>query len=459
MAGVSSAVPRQETIQQTLLSMFQELSGINASDMDPSASFTELGFDSLFLTQATQELQTKFGLKITFRQLLDQESSIGALARYIDSKLPAEAAAVSAQARQVLPVSIQPFSNVPAAIPAMNAGTSSASSSAVEAMMKEQIRAMSELMNRQLDVLRSSGVAPANPAVSANIPAPVQSPTAIPAEPKTVQAADAVKEEPKAFGPYKPPTKGISGGLTPAQEKHIASLIDLYTRKTAESKRLTQKYRRVMADPRVVSGFRAQWKEMVYPIVTNRSEGSKLYDVDGNEYIDILNGYGPTVFGHKPKFVTDAVHKQLDLGFEIGPMSPLAGQVAELVSEFTGMERVAFTNTGSEAVLCAIRVARTATGRNKIVMFTGDYHGMFDEVLIRGVKRPGQPPRSIPIAPGIPSQAAENIVVLDYGTPESLEYIRAHCSEFAAVMVEPVQSRHPNLQAARILARTAQNHG
>ncbi len=182
-----------------------------------------------------------------------------------------------------------------------------------------------------------------------------------------------------------------------------------------------------------------------------RSEGSKLYDVDGNEYIDILNGYGPTVFGHKPKFVTDAVQKQLELGFEIGPMSPLAGKVAELVSEFTGMERVAFTNTGSEAVLCAMRVARTATGRNKIVMFTGDYHGMFDEVLIRGIKRPGSEPRSTPIAPGIPPQMAENIVVLDYGTEESLEYIRAHAHEFAAVMVEPVQSRHPNLQPREFL--------
>ena len=441
--GVNSAVPRRETIEKTLLAMFQDLSGINAADMDPSASFMELGFDSLFLTQATQELQGKFGVKITFRQLLDQESSIGALARYIDAKQPAEVAApVAAPAAKQVSAVAQSSVSIPG-LP-----VSSASSNSIEAMMKEQIRAMSELMTRQLDVLRNSGVAPAASSSTVNVPA---SPAAMPLAQPAVQAADAVKEEPKAFGPYKPPTKGISGGLTPAQEKHIASLIDRYIKKTPGSKSLTQKYRRVMADPRVVSGFRAQWKEIVYPLVTDRSEGSKLYDVDGNEYIDILNGYGPTVFGHKPKFVTDAVHKQLDLGFEIGPMSPLAGKVAEMVSEFTGMERVAFTNTGSEAVLCAIRVARTATGRNKIVMFTGDYHGMFDEVLIRGVKRPGQPPRSMPIAPGIPSQAAENIVVLDYGTAESLEYIRAHCGEFAAVMVEPVQSRHPNLQPREFL--------
>jgi len=448
--GTSSAVPRRESIQQTLLSMFQDLSGISAADIDPSANFMELGFDSLFLTQATQELQNKFAVKITFRQLLDQQSSIGALAEYLDGKMPAEIVT----AHVPLQVAAKPASQ-PALAPTPIVATS-ASSSAIESMMKEQLRAMSELMARQLEALKGSSTA-ATPqvqsAASASIAnAVIASPT--PQSAVQVEAAPSAvpaKEEPKAFGPYKPLSKGPAGGLTAQQEKHIADLIACYTKKTPQSKALTQKYRKVMADPRVVSGFRSQWKEIVYPLTTVRSEGSKLYDVDGNEYIDILNGYGPTVFGHKPKFVTDAVQKQLELGFEIGPMSPLAGKVAELVSEFTGMERVAFTNTGSEAVLCAMRVARTATGRNKIVMFTGDYHGMFDEVLIRGIKRPGSEPRSTPIAPGIPPQMAENIIVLDYGTQESLEYIRAHAREFAAVMVEPVQSRHPNLQPREFL--------
>ena len=446
----SSPASRKERIEQQLLELFQEQSGINAAEIDRSASFMELGFDSLFLTQAAQELQHKFGVKITFRQLLDQESSVGALAAYLDGKLPPEAV-------PAVPMEKAAAAMLPAPATAELAPPQPASigSSAAESMMKEQLRVMSELMARQLEALRGIGApqaAVARPVTSADgTPAKSANAHVISGGVDSVPAAAVAKEEPKAFGPYKPPAKGQSGGLTPAQEKHIARLIERYTKKTAESKRLTQHYRRVMADPRVVSGFRSQWKEMVYPIVTERSEGSKLYDVDGNEYIDILNGYGPTVFGHKPKFVTEAVEKQLALGFEIGPMSPLAGKVAELISEFTGMERVAFCNTGSEAVLCAMRVARTATGRNKIAMFTGDYHGMFDEVLVKGIKRPGSAPRSLPIAPGIPPQAAENIVVLDYGTAESLAYIRAHASELAAVMVEPVQSRHPNLQPREFL--------
>jgi amino acid adenylation domain-containing protein len=452
--------PRQQRIQSDLLSLFEELSGIAASEIDPAASFVELGFDSLFLTQVTQELQNKFGLKITFRQLFGHESTVDALASYIDSKVPGDIATATesqAQSSEVLSNSNASGAAIAALPSSENASTenraiSPAASSNLESLMKEQLRTMSELMSRQLDVLRGSSSASAN---AHDLPVTIPSASVVLDQRKaqpTIAAGVAGKEESKAFSPFKPLTTGRAGGLTSQQENHISALIDRYTKKTGKSKELTQKYRSVLADPRVVAGFRSQWKEIVYPIVTDHSDGSKLYDVDGNEYIDILNGYGPTVFGHKPKFVTDAVHRQMELGFEIGPMSPLAGQVAELVSELTGMERVAFCNTGSEAVLCAMRVARTVTGRNKIVMFAGAYHGMFDEVLVKGIKKPGAAPRSMPIAPGIPPQMAENIVVLDYGTAESLEFMRAHAREFAAILVEPVQSRHPNLQPREFLA-------
>ena len=143
----------------------------------------------------------------------------------------------------------------------------------------------------------------------------------------------------------------------------------------------------MLADPRAASGFRSQWKEMVYPIVTVRSRGSKLWDVDGNEYIDLVNGFGPILFGHAPDFVTEAVAAQLKAGFETGPSTPLAGECAELVCELTGNERTTFCNTGSEAVMAAMRLARTVTARKKVVLFTGDYHGTFDEVLVKGVQR------------------------------------------------------------------------
>ena len=120
---------------------------------------------------------------------------------------------------------------------------------------------------------------------------------------------------------------------------------------------------------------------MVYPIYTTRSDGSRVWDVDGNEYVDFVMDFGASLFGHRTPFVVQAIHEQLDRGFEIGPIQPLAGEVAALIREFTGMQRVGFTNTGSEAVLAATRVCRTVTGRDKIAVFAGAYHGIFDEVL------------------------------------------------------------------------------
>ena len=110
------------------------------------------------------------------------------------------------------------------------------------------------------------------------------------------------------------------------------------------------------------------------------------------------------------------------------------------------MERAAFCNTGSEAVMAALRVARTVTARDKIVYFTGDYHGTFDEVLLRAT-----PHGAAPIAPGIMAGSSNNAVVLEYGAEASLEFIRTHGNEIAAVLVEPIQSRHPEVQPREFL--------
>jgi glutamate-1-semialdehyde aminotransferase len=124
------------------------------------------------------------------------------------------------------------------------------------------------------------------------------------------------------------------------------------------------------------------------------------------------------------------------------------------------MERAAFCATGSEAVMAAIRLARTVTGRDRIVVFNGAYHGIFDEVLVRPARAAGLASsgessasvgRAVPIAPGIPAAMADNIVVLEYGAPESLRAIEAMGTTVAAVLVEPVQSRRPDLQPQAFL--------
>ena len=274
-----------------------------------------------------------------------------------------------------------------------------------------------DLMQQQLDMLKTSGGV--NPgghiAVSS---APKASSSKI--EPiATLAAAREVGRRPtgeKGFGPYKPIQTGKQHQLTERQQQYLNDFIARYTALTRKSKILTAEHRAHLADPRTVAGFRSAWKELIYPVVTERSAGSKLWDVDGNEYIDLTNGFGAILFGHGPEFVTTAIQEQIKKGMEIGPQSPLAGEVAALLCELTGMERAAFCNTGSEAVLAALRIARTVTGRDKIAMFTGDYHGIFDEVVVRAVGGT----KSRPAAPGIPPSMADNVIVLEYGDPASL---------------------------------------
>lgn len=248
----------------------------------------------------------------------------------------------------------------------------------------------------------------------------------------------------------RPSTVGLQT-LTDAQRGYIDDLVRRVNERTPLSKAKTQQDRAALADPRTVAGFRREWKELVYPVIAAKARGSKISDIDGNEYIDLVNGYGQTMFGHSPEFVTAAIAAQLLEGFPIGPQSPLAGEVAALVSEMTGDERVTFCNTGSEAVMAAMRVARTVTGRDRIVVFGNDYHGQFDEVLVRAGG--GATPRALPAAPGIPPEAIANMTVLPYGDPRSLDWIEANGEDIAAVMVEPIQSRRPSLQPIAFLQK------
>jgi amino acid adenylation domain-containing protein len=343
-----------------LRAMLADLSGLDPAEMPGAVSFLGLGFDSLLLTQATRELQDRFGVAVSLRELIDGYATIDALAAHIDK-----------------------------------AGT------------------------RKPKVPGKAAVAENDGAYKVADAAPASAPVT-----RIVREAEV---------------------LTPPQRAHIAALTARYTAKTAQSKALTARYRGVHADPRTASGFNRNWKEIVYQIVTMKSKGSRLIDVDGNEYIDLLNGFGPGFLGHSAPQVTDAIRAQLDHGFEVGPQSLLAMEAADLFCRITGNDRASFVCTGSEAVYAAMRLARTVTARDRVVMFARDYHGNFDEVLVRSVDGKDGP-RTLPLAPGIPRDAVKNVIVLPYGTDQSLDWIRANADTLAAVIVEPVQSRRPEFR-------------
>jgi glutamate-1-semialdehyde 2,1-aminomutase len=238
--------------------------------------------------------------------------------------------------------------------------------------------------------------------------------------------------------------------LNSRQQDYLEKFIARYTQKTKTSKQQTQKYRPILADVRGSAGFRAEYKEIVYPIIGKYALGSKMWDIDDNQYVDLMMGFGVNLFGYNPPFIKEAITKRLEQGIHIGPQSDLVGEVARLVCELTGMERVTISNTGTEAVMTALRLARAATGRNKIVMFSGSYHGHFDGTLAKSQIVDGVA-TVVPTDIGVPQNVIADVLVLEYGSPQALEVIKAHASELAAVIIEPVQNSRPDLQPREFL--------
>lgn len=234
--------------------------------------------------------------------------------------------------------------------------------------------------------------------------------------------------------------------LSQTQIDFLTDFVTEYSARTQASKAVAQKDRGYLANCRMPP-FQPQTKEISYPIICRSSEGARFRDIDGNIYIDISMGYGVHFYGHQPKEIIDALTEQIGKGIHVGAQSDLAGEVAHMLSELSGKPKVAFCNSGTEAVMAALRFARAATGRSKFVMFEGSYHGWSDATLALPAGRTG----SIAMARGIGDGSMEDVIVLDYGTDESLSLINEIASDLAAILVEPVQSRRPDLQPEQFL--------
>lgn len=239
------------------------------------------------------------------------------------------------------------------------------------------------------------------------------------------------------------------------QQKYLANFIKTYNQRTKISKHISQKNRPFLADNKASLLFSLPLKEISYLIVGKGSLGSKIWDVDGNEYIDLVMGYGANLFGHNPPFIKQAIADQLEQGIHLGMQSEVVGEVAQLICELTQMERVTFSNTGTEAIMTAIRIARTVTNRSKIALFSDSYHGHFDGTLVEAQIVDGSL-RTVPMALGVPPNIAADVLVLDYGNPRSLDVIEYHKQELAAVLVEPVQTSRLQLQPKEFLQQLRQ---
>jgi len=173
------------------------------------------------------------------------------------------------------------------------------------------------------------------------------------------------------------------------------------------------------------------------PLFIKKAKGSKITDVDGNEYLDLVGSYGPMVLGHRHKKVQKAMKKALKNGYSFGASTEKEITLAKIVCDaFPGMDKVRFVNSGTEAVLSGIRLARAFTGKDKIIKFAGCYHGHQDALLVAAGS--GLATLSLPGSKGVPEGAVKNTLIATYNDLESVKKHFEEDDNIAAVIIEPV---------------------
>ncbi|HEU5377337.1 MAG TPA: aminotransferase class III-fold pyridoxal phosphate-dependent enzyme, partial [Ktedonobacteraceae bacterium] len=362
---------RVEHLLSALKKLFSGLLSLDADQIQPETSFFEIGADSLFLLQANQAIRNQFQVAIPFRAMLDDLSTFGSLAQRIDQELPVDSPvfapllrASEAQAAQArvhdsgvngvrLCQGHDPRNNDESqSFPTIEVGND------LTNLMAQQL----QIISKQLEVLGQRSINPDPPKSSAPGEKRAASPSRASKDQKNEpQQHQAAGQNEDAI--YRALQKRSSTSFTPRQQAHVDALIRRLEQRTGQSKQFTQQYRPYLADNRASAGFRQPLKEIVYPLIEQRGQGARLWDRDGNEYVDLAMGFGALLFGHSPEFIIQTLEEQIHWGIRLGPQSQLAGKVAQLICELTGNERAAFCNSGTEAVMTAIRLARAVTGR------------------------------------------------------------------------------------------------
>ncbi|MGK0413956.1 MAG: glutamate-1-semialdehyde 2,1-aminomutase [Polaribacter sp.] len=173
------------------------------------------------------------------------------------------------------------------------------------------------------------------------------------------------------------------------------------------------------------------------PLFIKKAKGSKITDVDGNEFIDLVLSYGPMILGHRHKKVQKAITKALKNGYSFGASTKNEIKLAKIVCDaFPGMDKVRFVNSGTEAVLSAVRLARAFTGKDKIIKFAGCYHGHQDSLLVAAGS--GLATLSLPGSKGVPEGAVKNTLIATYNDLESVKKHFEEHDDIAGVIIEPI---------------------
>jgi glutamate-1-semialdehyde 2,1-aminomutase len=250
----------------------------------------------------------------------------------------------------------------------------------------------------------------------------------------------------------------LKGDKTMDDKERIAKLFDGYRgeicAKSPKSLVTWQKNRAVMPAG-VGSVFRLSDP---FPMMVNRAKGGRLWDADGNEYLDCMLGFSVMLLGNAPDEVEEAIREALPRGTSYGQCHEHEHEFAQLFCDMVpGVDKVAFCNSGTEATMYALRLARATTGRPLVAKFEGGYHGAHDLLAVSFGRPPLtldrlgpiDDPTAIPESPGLAEGAWKDTIVLPYNDPAAFDKIRRHASQLAAVIIEPVLGAGGTIPATR----------
>ncbi len=434
-------------VKEKILNDIKMITGNDVEDIRTDQELFSLGLDSIMLLTLGKKIESSFNLEIPMEIFFTELNTIDALAEYLaknqadmPEEVPAETTPLQSPAKVKTMVNA---SGIPASVPVYNVPAVNApiaNGDDISSLFNRQL----SIMQEQLSVMKMlGGQMPVGQIVQA-APA-VQDKAEV--SKKTVKKMDT-----SFYKPYhKQNYKAADTSLTGSRAEYVDNIIEKYTKKMPTSKEYLSKYIFINANERHNSGFKREFKEMFYQVLAKDAHGSHIVDFDGNDFIDLTMGFGVNFFGYAPEFVTEAVGEELKHGFAISAHNKKTGEVAALISELTGKERVNFCNSGTEADMFAIRIARATTGKKKIVFFGGAYHGTADGLLGLPVYNEDGSISTTSVIPGITDGSVSDLIILGYNSQVSLDYITEYSDEIAGIIVETVQSRRPDLQPKEFL--------
>lgn len=455
-ATAAADAAAQQALDRVLTTLLSELSRTLGSAADPDESLLNLGADSIVLFQIARWIHKRFGVSIPVNLFFQELSTVRQVAEFISARARPEALAGIEEAL----AGIEREPTITAVVPAVTTAAAEAVIGAATTPPRDTVEYFLQVHERVMGEAFSllSGTQP-SPVVDTQVSEtpPIRHEPSIPEalahelSPHKRAKDQRVGNSQDAFVAFRAEEVNLAG-IIPPGGAYVREIAREFTARTAGSQRRAAEEREHVADmlhiPTLLDGLRATR----YPIVLDRSQGCRVWDIDGNEYVDLAMGFGVNLFGHGESFIEDAITAQLRIGMQLAGQSRLIAEVGELLSELTGKQRTVFCNTGSEAVMIALRLARAVTGRQLVVIFAGSYHGSADPVLARA-EMGGAFGDSTPLAPGVPDEISSQVLVLPYGEEAALEVIAERADEIAAVLVEPVQSRRPGFAPIEFLRR------